>query len=281
MSVPCKADLQEDQECGVSKALTIAACNPLAVERTVRLEPATPQTMRHILVVKDEAAIADTLLYALKADGHTTHWALLGRDALDYLATASVDLIVLDVGLPDQSGFEVCKQLRRTSEVPVMFLTARAAEVDRIVGLEIGADDYVVKPFSPREVAVRVRAILKRSVVSRKGITENRVADATHPARAEPEFLVDAERALIRYRGTSLALTPHEFQILACLLRRPEQVFTHDQLLEAAGISTQAGYARNVDAHVKDLRTKLRAIHAHRDPIRTHRGFSYSYQPDA
>ena len=237
--------------------------------------------MPHILIVEDEAAIADTLLYALKADGHSTHWALLGRDALDYLASTAVDLVVLDVGLPDQNGFEVCKQLRRTSEVPVVFLTARAAEVDRIVGLEIGADDYVVKPFSPREVAVRVRTILKRSAAGKKTPGENGATDANHPARVESEFLVDSERALITYRGTSLALTPHEFHILACLLRRPEQVFTRDQLLEAAGISTQAGYARNVDTHVKDLRAKLRAIHAERDPIRTHRGFGYSYQPDA
>jgi two-component system catabolic regulation response regulator CreB len=231
--------------------------------------------MPHILIVEDEAAIADTLLYALKADGHTTHWALLGCDALVYLAATAVDLVVLDVGLPDQSGFEVCKQLRRTSEVPVIFLTARAAEVDRIVGLEIGADDYVVKPFSPREVAVRVRAILKRS-----SVRDNRAADGSIQPQSEPEFSVDTERALIRYRGTSLALTPHEFHILACLVRRPEQVFTRDQLLEAAGISTQAGYARNVDTHVKDLRAKLRAIHPGRDPLRTHRGFGYSYQPD-
>lgn len=225
--------------------------------------------MSHILIVEDEAAIADTLLYALKADGHSTHWTTLGSDALDYLAQTPVDLVVLDVGLPDQNGFEVCKTLRRTSEVPVIFLTARAAEIDRIVGLEIGADDYVVKPFSPREVAVRVRTILKRTA-------NNTVASPG----SEAEFVIEAERAQIRYRSVPLTLTPHEFHILACLVRRPEQVFSRDQLLEAAGISTGAGYARNIDTHVKDLRAKLRAVNADADPIRTHRGFGYSYQPD-
>ncbi len=226
--------------------------------------------MPHILIVEDEATIADTLVFALNADGHTTHWTLLGRDALDYVSKNTVDLIVLDVGLPDQNGFEVCKTLRRTSEIPVLFLTARAAEIDRIVGLEIGADDYVVKPFSPREVAARVRNILKRSGSLRPQIPP-----------AESEFVIDADRALIQYQGTPLNLTPHEYHILACLVRRPSQVFSRDQLLDAAGISTGAGYARNIDTHVKDLRAKLGTTHAEADPIRTHRGFGYSYQPGA
>ncbi len=118
--------------------------------------------MPHILIVEDEAAIADTLVYALQADGHSTEWVTLGGAALDQQRQRPADLIILDIGLPDISGFETCRQLRRFTEVPVMFLSARDGEIDRVVGLEIGADDYVVKPFSPREVAARVRAILKR-----------------------------------------------------------------------------------------------------------------------
>jgi len=118
--------------------------------------------MPHILIVEDEAAIADTLVFALQGEGFTTTWLSLGQEALAHQRQTPADLIILDIGLPDISGFETCKQLRRFSEVPVMFLSARDSEIDRVVGLEIGADDYVVKPFSPREVAARVRAILKR-----------------------------------------------------------------------------------------------------------------------
>ncbi len=121
--------------------------------------------MPHILIVEDEAAIADTLVYALQSEGFTTSWLSLGQDAVNHQRASPADLIILDIGLPDITGFETCKQLRRFSEVPVMFLSARDGEIDRVVGLEIGADDYVVKPFSPREVAARVRAIL--SVCSR------------------------------------------------------------------------------------------------------------------
>jgi two-component system catabolic regulation response regulator CreB len=223
--------------------------------------------MPNLLIVEDEAAIADTLIYALRDDGHDTHWVTLARDALAWLGGNPVDLVILDVGLPDDSGFEVCKTLRRTSEVPVLFLTARASEVDRIVGLEIGADDYVVKPFSPREVAARVRAILKRTGGNSRVTT------------GEAEFTVDEAQLLIRFRGHPLALTPHEYRLLGCLIRRPEQVFSRDQLLSAIGVSTDAGYARNIDTHIKELRAKLKAIDQDAEPIRTHRGFGYSYQP--
>src|SRR5450830_1667512 len=154
--------------------------------------------MPHILIVEDEAAIADTLVFALQGEGFTTTWLSLGQETLAHL-------IILDIGLPDISGFETCKQLRRFSEVPVMFLSARDSEIDRVVGLEIGADDYVVKPFSPREVAARVRAILKR------------VGQGVAPAL----FQVDLERMQISYRGLALSLTRHEFRLLQSLLEQP------------------------------------------------------------
>jgi two-component system catabolic regulation response regulator CreB len=222
--------------------------------------------MAQVLIVEDEPAIADTLAFALRADGHETRWERRAGDALDSLRSAAVDLVILDVGLPDLSGFEACKALRRFSDVPVIFLTARGDEVDRIVGLEIGADDYVVKPFSPREVAARVRVILKR---------RNGIAPDTNTGGLQ----VDAERRRISLHGQALALTAQEYRLLACLVGQPERVFSRDQLLDALGVAMEAGYERTVDGHVRDLRAKLRAVAPDAEPIQTHRGFGYSYQP--
>ncbi|ROM43324.1 two-component system response regulator CreB [Pseudomonas poae] len=219
--------------------------------------------MPHILIVEDEAAIADTLIFALQGEGFGTTWLSLGQEALAYQRQTPADLIILDIGLPDISGFETCKQLRRFTEVPVMFLSARDGEIDRVVGLEIGADDYVVKPFSPREVAARVKAILKR----------------VGPSVAPTSFQVDLERMQIQYRGQPLSLTRHEFRLLHSLLEQPERVFSREQLLDAVGVAADAGYERNIDSHIKSLRSKLRSIAADAEPIQTHRGLGYSYSP--
>src|SRR3990167_1825513 len=183
--------------------------------------------MPYILIVEDEAAIADTLVYALQAEGFTTCWLGLGCVALERLAGEPFDLVILDVGLPDIGGFEVCKRLRRFSEVPVIFLTARSEEIDRVVGLEIGADDYVVKPFSPREVAARVKAILKRMAP--------REAPATNSDSGP--FQLDIERVQIHYHGQLLSLTRHEFRLLQSLLAQPERVFSREQLLDGLGVA--------------------------------------------
>ncbi|SDH88130.1 two-component system, OmpR family, catabolic regulation response regulator CreB [Pseudomonas flavescens] len=221
--------------------------------------------MATVLIVEDEAAIADTLVYALQAEGFATRWATLAGDALALLERETFDLVILDVGLPDISGFETCKRLRRFSEVPVMFLTARSDEIDRVVGLEIGADDYVVKPFSPREVAARVKAILKR-VGPREG--------AARPV--DGPFRIDSERVRIDYHGQRLSLTRLEFQLLQCLLAQPERVFSREQLLDALGVAVDAGYERNIDSHIKSLRAKLRQVAPQAEPIQTHRGLGYS-----
>jgi two-component system catabolic regulation response regulator CreB len=222
--------------------------------------------MPQILIVEDEVAIADALQFALQAEGFLASHVTLGQDALARLHTGRTDLVVLDVGLPDMSGFECCKALRRFSQVPVMFLTARADEIDRVVGLEIGADDYVVKPFSPREVVARVRAILKRS---------------SGAATAAAEFVIDLQRLQISYRGRMLKLTALEFRLLQQLASAPERVFSREELLAAVGAATEAGYERNIDTHIKSLRAKLREIAPDSEPIQTHRGFGYSYRPGA
>lgn len=222
--------------------------------------------MPHILIVEDEASIADTLVYALQAEGFTTTWLQLAEPALALQERSPADLLILDVGLPDISGFEACKRLRRFSEVPVIFLTARDAEIDRVVGLEIGADDYVIKPFSPREVAARVKAILKRMAP--------RVSAPVEAANGP--FQLDAERVQIHYHGQLLGLTRHEFRLLQTLLGQPERVFSREQLLDAVGVAADAGYERNIDSHIKSLRAKLRQVAADAEPIQTHRGLGYS-----
>ncbi|KXG80661.1 two-component system response regulator CreB [Pseudomonas mosselii] len=224
--------------------------------------------MPHILIVEDESAIADTLVYALQADGHSTEWVTLGSAAVEQQRQRPADLVILDIGLPDINGFETCRQLRRFSEVPVMFLSARDAEIDRVLGLEIGADDYVVKPFSPREVAARVRAILKR------------MAPRSDAASESMPFQLDTLAMRISYRGQALTLTRHEFRLLQSLLEQPRRVFSREQLLDGLGVASDVGYERTIDSHIKSLRAKLRQVAPDAEAIQTHRGLGYSYSPE-
>lgn len=228
--------------------------------------------MPQILILEDEPSIAESLIFVLQAESFRTHWETLATKALAYAKEQAVDLIIMDVGLPDMTGFEACKQLRKFSDVPVMFLTARGDELDRVVGLEIGADDYVVKPFSPREVAARVKAILKRT---------QPVAAIAAPQEPVREFVINAERKTIHYHQRLLQLTRFEFCLLQTFVEQPERVFSRDQLLQAVGVSADAGYDRSIDGHIKTVRAKLRAINADADPIKTQRGFGYSYQPES
>lgn len=213
-----------------------------------------------ILIVEDERAIADTLIYALRTEGFEPTWCDLGGKALEAVRASEPALVILDVGLPDLSGFEVCRSLRTFSEVPILFLTARGDEVDRIVGLEIGADDYVTKPFSPREVAARVRTILRR----------------TRSAPARKGFQVDAETRRITYGGHLLDLTRFEYDLLSTLLAHPGRIFTRVELMESVWASSEETQDRTVDTHIKTLRAKIRAVAPEADPIQTHRGVGYS-----
>jgi two-component system catabolic regulation response regulator CreB len=223
---------------------------------------------KRILIVDDEPAIADTLAYALTTEGFACHCVGLGRDALGLIEDGGFALIILDVGLPDMSGFDVCRELRHKSDVPVIFLTARSAEIDRIVGLELGADDYVQKPFSPREVASRVRAILRRARGAAN--TEDR------HGKALSGFAVDTDGARIAYHGSWLPLTRYEYRMLATLLEKPGRVFSRARLMEVVWNDAEDTLERTVDAHIKTLRAKLRAVHPDVDPIETHRGMGYS-----
>ena len=232
-----------------------------------------------ILIVEDEAAIADTLLYALRTEGFDVCWKTLASEGLTHLEQEVVDLVILDVGLPDENGFELCKRIRAISDVPLMFLTARREEVDRIVGLEIGADDYVTKPFSPREIATRVKTILRRTraLPPKNGCTGS---DAVLGTAAVTDFTLDDERKRITFMGQSLDLTRYEFFLLRTLLGQPERIFSRAQLMDQIWDEPEASYERAVDTHIKSLRAKLRTVDSARHPIRTHRGLGYSLQPD-
>jgi len=226
--------------------------------------------MPRILLVEDEPSIADTLLYALRSELHEVSHVMTGKDALALQKESVHDLAILDVGLPDMTGFELCRKLRETSRIPILFLTARDSELDRVLGLEIGGDDYVTKPFSPREVAARVRAILRRGGTN--------VAEKEQTGSAG--LCVDQAAKRITCRGMPLDLTAHEYRLAAVLIKRPGQVLSREQLLEHAWDDPGAVTDRTVDAHVKSLRAKLRAACAgSEDMILTRRGLGYAYSP--
>ncbi|MFP5390048.1 MAG: two-component system response regulator CreB [Gammaproteobacteria bacterium] len=221
---------------------------------------------RTILIVEDESAIADGIAYALRTDGFTPHHVTLGSAALAHARSSDPALIVLDVGLPDLNGFEVCRQLRMFSNVPVIFLTARSDEIDRIVGLEIGADDYVTKPFSPRELVARIRVVLRRLAP---------VAPTLAP-QVCVRFELREAQARILYRGQALDLTRYEYLLLKTLLEHPGHVLGRARLMDRVWTDAPDTFERTVDAHIKSLRAKLRAIDPEDDPIQTHRGMGYS-----
>lgn len=230
--------------------------------------PAMSATAFRVLVVEDEPAIADPVLYALRSEGYAAEHVLLGHQALARLrAQPPIDLVLLDVGLPDLGGFEVCRELRGFSAVPVVFLSARNDEIDRVLGLELGADDYVAKPFSPRELMARVRARLRRH------------APPSGPGwRQLGAFAIDRDGCRIRYRGQPLPLTRYEYSLLAALLARPGAILSRAQLMDRAWDSDADSADRTVDTHIKTLRAKLRAAGAAADPIRTHRGLGYAIE---
>jgi two-component system catabolic regulation response regulator CreB len=228
--------------------------------------------MPHVLLVEDEPAIADTLVYALGTECFEVTHVLTGAEALAAYARDGHDFVILDIGLPDMTGIDVCRRLRETSAVPVLFLTARDGEVDRILGLELGGDDYVTKPFSPREIVARVRAILRRAQSNKSG-TEAAIASA---APAKGVFHHDTAAMRIHCHGELLDLTAHEYRLLLVLLERPGRVFTRDQLLDHAWEDPGAVTDRTIDAHIKSIRAKLRAIRTGaEDHIQTRRGLGY------
>ncbi|MFG6464345.1 two-component system response regulator CreB [Roseateles sp. DXS20W] len=218
-----------------------------------------------ILLLEDDPAIADTVQFALRREGFTVEhrgWLAEARERLRQ--APAPELLILDIGLPDGHGLDLCRELRAgpLKHLPVIVLSARSDEMDRVLGLELGADDYLAKPFSPRELVARVRALLRR-------------AQAV-PA-ASPGFTVDGSRVWLD--GTLLNLTKLELGLLLKLLAAPQRIHSRDTLLDAVWGSSADSGDRTVDTHIKTLRAKLREAAPARDPIKTHRGMGYSLEP--
>lgn len=222
----------------------------------------------NIVLIEDEPAIADTVIYALESEGFAVEWKNTAQAGLDFVQKNIADLVILDIGLPDMNGFDAFRKLRSQSSTPVIFLTARNVEIDRVSGLEMGADDYIVKPFSPRELTARVRAVLRRSQPESTG------SAATDEASIGP-FSINFPAWSVNYHGVALELTQHEFGILTLLLKHPGQVFSREQLLERVWEAPEHRLDRTVDAHIKNIRNKLRKINSQANPVKTKRGIGY------
>jgi DNA-binding response OmpR family regulator len=228
--------------------------------------------MQRILIVEDEARLASILADYLQAAGFATHWLGEGGGVAAWVREERPDLILLDLMLPGRDGMEICKDVRAFSTVPIIMVTARVEEIDRLLGLELGADDYICKPFSPRELAARVKAVLRRS----RPESAASAAASAGPSAAASVWRVDEGRRSIAFHGVALELSRYEFNLLIVFLRKPGQVFSRDQLMAQAWDEPDASMDRTVDAHIKNLRAKLRAIRPDLDPILTHRGVGYA-----
>jgi DNA-binding response OmpR family regulator len=202
-----------------------------------------------VLVVEDESSIASFVALYLKNAGYRIQSVGNGRDALERVAAEKPDLIVLDLMLPDLDGLEVCRRIRQTSDVPILMLTARDEDVDKIIGLEVGADDYLTKPFNPRELVARVKSILRRSVPERREAQTKQIKHG--------DLEIDVGRREVLVSGNEVQLAPKEFDLLWELLDHRGLVLTRDQLLERVWGYTFAGDTRTVDVHVRQLRRKL------------------------
>jgi DNA-binding response OmpR family regulator len=224
-----------------------------------------------VLVVDDEPQIVKVLKAYLENAGFQPVIAMDGKMALSRFKSEQPDFVILDLNLPGMDGLDVCRAIRRESNAPILMLTARIEETDKIIGLELGADDYVIKPFSPREVIARVRTILRRS--------------APEPTIQEiikvNELTIDTVQHTVKLGGRMIDLTPTEFDILVVLAKQPKRVFSRLQIMEAAQGNAFEGYERTIDAHIKNLRNKLEPDPRNPRYIQTVFGVGYKLQGDA
>lgn len=222
--------------------------------------------MKTILVVDDEARIREVVQYGLEKEGFAVRAAANGALALEAIERGGVDLVVLDVSMPELDGLEVCRRIRQKSKLPVLFLSSRAEEIDRIVGLELGGDDYLVKPFSPRELVARVRAVLRRTEVGAE-------PEAPRTRFVHGALTIDVERHEARVGEAIVAFTPTELGLLVALLERPGLVLTRGQLMQRAYRYDHRITERTIDTHVRRVRQKLKPFDL--DPILTVHGVGY------
>ena len=228
--------------------------------------------MAKILVVDDEPTLRNVLHYNLTKESHQVRTAGDGEEAIDQAREYKPDLILLDVMLPKLDGFEVCKALRRESNVPILMLTAKDSEIDKVVGLEIGADDYITKPFSMRELVARVKAMIRRSEML-KG--EMNAGQAEKTRLAVGGIAMDLLQHRVMLNGSTINMKPKEFELLAFLLRHPGQVFSRDQLLDQVWGYEFGGDTRTVDVHIRWLREKIEEEPSKPTYLETVRGVGY------
>ncbi|MCF6203301.1 MAG: two-component system response regulator CreB [Methylococcaceae bacterium] len=226
--------------------------------------------MSKILIIDDEPSIVDNITFALQTEGFTTVSYTTGGNGFNAFKTERFDLIILDIGLPDMNGFDLAKQIRSSSQIPIIFLTARSTEIDRVVGLELGADDYVTKPFSPRELSARVKAILRRAGFNHRQETQQQNSN----------FVVNDEKKQISYHNQRIELSRTEYRLLNILLKSPGRVYSRNQLMDYAWEHSGVSLDRTVDTHIKTIRQKLKVIFPEYDPIVTHRGIGYALRED-
>ena len=225
--------------------------------------------MARVLVVEDEESFSDALSYMLRKEGFEVSVAPTGTSALTQFDRTGADIVLLDLMLPEMSGTEVCRQLRQRSAVPIIMVTARDSEIDKVVGLEIGADDYVTKPYSPRELVARIRAVLRRQGAE--------VAEVTTPTLAAGPVRMDVERHVVTVEGTSVQLPLKEFELLELLLRNAGRVLTRGQLIDRVWGADYVGDTKTLDVHVKRLRSKVEPEPSAPRYIVTVRGLGYKF----
>ena len=220
-----------------------------------------------ILIVEDEVKIAALLQDYCQQAGYETHMIHNGREALEWLKTNQAKLILLDLMLPEVDGISICKEHRKTTDTPIIMVTAKVEEIDRLLGLELGADDYICKPFSPREVMARIKTVLRRSEKS----------DDAQPAN-DNDIVLDAERYTISYKQISLSLTAIEFKLLQSLSENEGRILSRDQLMTHSYADNRVVSDRTIDSHVKKLRQKLTQFELEEDLIQSVYGVGYRYQ---
>jgi two-component system response regulator RegX3 len=226
--------------------------------------------MTRILVVEDEESIRDAVSFMLRKEGFDVYAVSDGNAAIDAFSREGADMILLDLMLPGMSGTEVCRHLRQSSDVPIIMLTAKDSEVDKVVGLEIGADDYVTKPFSTRELVARIKAVLRRG--TREDLPGSEGVVAAGPVR------IDVDRHVVTVHGTQISLPLKEFDLLALLVRNAGRVLTRAQLIDRVWGSDYVGDTKTLDVHVKRLRSKIEADPASPSLLLTVRGLGYKFE---
>jgi two-component system response regulator RegX3 len=227
--------------------------------------------LSRVLVVEDEESFSDALSYMLRKEGFEVSVAATGTDALTEFDRTGADIVLLDLMLPEMSGTEVCRQLRQRSAVPIIMVTARDSEIDKVVGLEIGADDYVTKPYSPRELVARIRAVLRRPTAE---VVEHAGATLTAgPVR------MDVERHVVTVDGAAVQLPLKEFELLELLLRNAGRVLTRGQLIDRVWGADYVGDTKTLDVHVKRLRSKIEPEPSTPRFLVTVRGLGYKFEP--